>query len=257
MTSQITDNVVFLQFKRFLKENAEKETHKVNKREAKEEDFEKEMQELFVQFLKEKYPVMRSSPHQMVAMMTSPDPEQTLNLHTNINPPDPSDDPCAENEEGSDEREDTDSNETQRRKREVDGGADECENCVAKDNLALTFDKWGPVFEITFDMKIIKVPDDWHNLYHWTTGRDSTRYPAIFIMSNFGDISGTFLELNLSPDHHWFKLNLNQWYNLKLKKGIEQFEFRLDDKLLWNVSNRQTQLHNWKLYKSNPWYKSG
>ena len=81
MTSQITDNVVFLQFKRFLKENAEKETHKANKREAKEEDFEKEMQELFVQFLKEKYPGMRSSPHQMVAMMTSPDPEQTLNLH--------------------------------------------------------------------------------------------------------------------------------------------------------------------------------
>ena len=61
----------------------------------------------------------------MVAMMTSPDPEQTLNLHTNINPPDPSDDPCAENVEGSDEKEDTD--EKQRRKREVDGGADECE----------------------------------------------------------------------------------------------------------------------------------
>ena len=130
MTSQITDNVVFLQFKRFLKENAEKETHQVNKREAKEEDFEKEMQELFVQFLKEKYPGMRSSPHQMVAMMTSPDPEQTLNLHTNINPPDPSDDPCAENEEGSDEKEDTD--EKQRRKREVDGGADECEKIGPK-----------------------------------------------------------------------------------------------------------------------------
>ena len=121
--------MVFLQFKRFLKENAETETHKVTKRET-EEDFEKEMQELFLRFLNEKYPGMKSSPNQMVAMMTSPDPEQTLNSHTNLNPPDPSDDPCAEN----DEKEDFESTKKQRRKREVDGDreGDECENCFTK-----------------------------------------------------------------------------------------------------------------------------
>ena len=45
--------------------------------------------------MEEKYPGVRSSPAQMVALMTSPDPSQALNVQTNVNPPEPSDDPCA------------------------------------------------------------------------------------------------------------------------------------------------------------------
>ena len=57
---------------------------------------ETDMNNQFKKFMEEKYPGMKSSPNQMVAMMTSPDPGQALSVQTNVYPPDPSDDPCAE-----------------------------------------------------------------------------------------------------------------------------------------------------------------
>ena len=62
----------------------------------REKDDSSGIDDLFKKFMEEKYPGMKSSPNQMVAMMTSPDPGQALSVQTNVNPPDPSDDPCAE-----------------------------------------------------------------------------------------------------------------------------------------------------------------
>ena len=76
------DNVMLLQFQRFV-QNQEKANGIV-------------IDHLFKKFMEEKYPGVRSSPAQMVAIMTSPDPSQALSVQTNVNPPDPSDDPCAE-----------------------------------------------------------------------------------------------------------------------------------------------------------------
>ena len=75
------DNVLLLQFQRFV-QNQEK-ANGIG------------IDHLFKKFMEEKYPGVRGSPAQMVALMTSPDPRQALGVQTNVNPPDPSDDPCA------------------------------------------------------------------------------------------------------------------------------------------------------------------
>ena len=83
--------MVLHQFQRFVRENL-----KANSNGGSSSGQATNMNEQFKKFMEEKYPGMKSSPNQMVAMMTSPDPGQALSVQTNVNPPDPSDDPCAE-----------------------------------------------------------------------------------------------------------------------------------------------------------------
>ena len=92
--------MVLHQFQRFVRENL-----KANSNGGSSSGQVTNMNEKFKKFMEEKYPGMKSSPNQMVAMMTSPDPGQALSVQTNVNPPDPSDDPCAEDTNSRKKRE--------------------------------------------------------------------------------------------------------------------------------------------------------
>ena len=46
--------------------------------------------------------------------------------------------------------------------------------------------KWGPGFNLKFDIKIKKVTNEWHNLLHFTTEDDSSRVPRLWLNSQNG-----------------------------------------------------------------------
>ena len=58
------------------------------------------MQELFEQFMLKEYPGMKRPPNQMVELMTSPAPSQTISAQATLNPPE---DPCEDLEQAQEE----------------------------------------------------------------------------------------------------------------------------------------------------------
>ena len=92
--------MVLHQFQRFVRENAKAKSN-ADSSNGQETD----INDQYKKFMEEKYPGMKSSPNQMVAMMTSPDPGQALSVQTNVNPLDRSNDPCAEDSNSRKKRE--------------------------------------------------------------------------------------------------------------------------------------------------------
>ena len=87
----LIDSAVFHQFTEYLEEKQSKQetkpTRSINKRDTKEgstDDLQKQMEE----FLRDTYPGMKRMPNELIELMTSPDPEKTMNIKANLNPED-------------------------------------------------------------------------------------------------------------------------------------------------------------------------
>ena len=87
----LIDSAVFHQFTEYLEEKQSKQetkpTRSINKRDTKEDstdDIQKQMEE----FLHDTYPGMKRMPNELIELMTSPDPEKTMNIKANLNPED-------------------------------------------------------------------------------------------------------------------------------------------------------------------------
>ena len=77
------------QFKQYLANKYNHTEHDIHKREVNKKS--EDQQKLWKQFLQDVYPGMKRPPNEMVELMTSPNPDKTMNIIANINPPE---DPC-------------------------------------------------------------------------------------------------------------------------------------------------------------------
>ena len=57
---------------------------------------------------------------------------------------------------------------------------------IQENRLVQTIDTWGPDFNIKFDMRIVKLPNGYHNILHYTTGGNANRIPALWLDSHRG-----------------------------------------------------------------------
>ena len=57
---------------------------------------------------------------------------------------------------------------------------------LKRDSMVRRFKKWGPGFNLKFDIKVKKVTNKWHNLLHFTTEEDSSRVPGLWLNSQNG-----------------------------------------------------------------------
>ena len=46
--------------------------------------------------------------------------------------------------------------------------------------------KWGPGFNLKFDINVTKITNKWHNLLHFTKEKDSSRVPGLWLNSQNG-----------------------------------------------------------------------
>ena len=108
----LIDSAVFHQFTEYLEEKQSKQetkpTRSINKRDTKEDstvDVQKQMEE----FLSDTYPGMKRMPNELIELMTSPDPEKTMNIKANLNP---EDEKCKPSEDHIQETNGNEENET-------------------------------------------------------------------------------------------------------------------------------------------------
>ena len=87
----LLDSAVFHQFTEYLEEKQSKQEanrkRRVNKRENKE-DSTVDVQTQMEEFLHETYPGMKRLPNELIELMTSSNPDKTMNIKANLNPQD-------------------------------------------------------------------------------------------------------------------------------------------------------------------------
>ena len=78
---------MYHQFSQYLQEK-DKYGNNVQKRDTTAESKSEQIQSHMLDFLKDVYPGLTGMPNKLVRLLTSPDPDTTLNLRTNLNPED-------------------------------------------------------------------------------------------------------------------------------------------------------------------------
>ena len=251
-----SDAAVYLQFQRYMETKKADSDHSVQKRETSAAST--DMQELFLEFMEDQYPGMKSPPNQMVALMTSPDPSQTLSAQAHLNPPE---DPCEDVDESSDYNYGDYEGEPGQETEDDDTNAEKSDSkVVKKDNLVKTFDTWGHNFIISFQIKVLKKPLGYHNLYHWTNTNDkSASLPAIYMGTEKGS-AYLAIEVKKSDAINPFKskipLELNKWYSLQLEQKEKKLLVIEDQSLFQTLITNQTEHKNVAFYQSSPWFPS-
>ena len=75
---------VVFQFNQYLANKYNRSVHDIHKREVNTNS--EDQQKLWKDFLQDIYPGMKRPPNEMIEVMTSPNPDTTMNIMANINP---------------------------------------------------------------------------------------------------------------------------------------------------------------------------
>ena len=100
------------------------------------------------------------------------------------------------------------------------------------------------------------------NMFHMTTGKDSSRTPAVFVRPGGGLHIATGLN-NTANFYHDFptQSTVGEWTKVRVcqefQNGKLRYKVFLDDVEQLNVVNsKPVELENVKVYTSNPWYQA-
>ena len=125
-----------------------------------------------------------------------------------------------------------------------------------KGQVIQTFEKWGSIFKVEFD---IRPNFDWHqvtSVLHLTTGEESRRIPAVLVRSNQFHISTT-LDGN---GNYWFNYEFEegQKYHFVIEQtvedGIVMYKIIVDGEVVHSKQNNNPQdFNNVMAYVSDPW----
>ena len=145
-----------------------------------------------------------------------------------------------------------------------------------------TFDKWGPYYKITLEIKPVQNPEEsfdsgYHNLIHLTSGAERNAYgsriPSVIVKGKVIFVRITNCD-NCDNAHGGtgkgfkFTMNHDKWYTLQLEQrqtGPEAsvFEFLVDgspiqesEQVKESLETLNDQYENVKLYLSDPWFES-
>ena len=134
---------------------------------------------------------------------------------------------------------------------------------IRMNRLVQTIDTWGPDFQITFDMRIVRLPMGLRNILHFTTGKTiggtKEHIPALFLLNSSGIVQ---LEIIMGePDAQYTKfidLELKKNYSINLVQRNGVFNVQVNDSDMWKVKNKNGSkvYRNVKYFLSNPWQRS-
>ena len=142
-----------------------------------------------------------------------------------------------------------------------------------------TFDKWGPYYKITLEIKPVQNPEEslYHNLIHLTSGPAKQAYgsriPTVVLRGKVIFVRITNYDNALTENGGMgrvfkFTMNHDKWYTLQLEQrqtGPEAsvFEFLVDgspiqesEQVKESLETLNDQYENVKLYLSDPWFES-
>jgi len=147
---------------------------------------------------------------------------------------------------------------------------------VKHGHLVKTWAFWGPNFNISFDIKVLKKPDTYHSVMHFTTGsndvnqggKQGSRIPAIWL--NSYDLQGDKTYFYVAMEHYtrgdggklhemkqFIGMNLNEWYSVEMSQRDGQFTLKINGATVTfpnTAFSKQPVFQDVKWYQSDPWH---
>ena len=130
-----------------------------------------------------------------------------------------------------------------------------------KSNLVTTIERWGPDFEISFKLKVNKMPPSgpWHSVLQMTTGQfccwAGTRIPGVWLFASYGKpILHTSIAMTRDAKAGNFELELNKVYTVLLTQIGGTFKVTVDGSVVWQHQTgiASEPFTDVKYYLSNP-----
>ena len=99
---------------------------------------------------------------------------------------------------------------------------------LKRNSMVRSLNKWGPGFNLKFDINVTKITNKWHNLLHFTTEEDSSRVPGLWLNSQNGK---PIIQLSIENKALIGKIEVTRSW-LDSQKGKSIIEMTVDNKTL-------------------------
>ena len=134
-----------------------------------------------------------------------------------------------------------------------------------KGNLVKTYRNWGHNFHIGFEIKIkpniSTNVSRWHNVLHFTTGRNfetrGSRIPGVWLYppDRKGIAAYLYVEMQLNDTFHphWQRMSYNDT-KVELHQKDGNFSLIVDDATEWSITTGDQNYENVQFWLPDPWH---
>ena len=103
--------------------------------------------------------------------------------------------------------------------------------------LIKTFSKFSPYFELRTKVKVNKIIDGYAALWHFTTGINGIRVPALFQYPSPNNRLAVHYLVNGNNRAYNWEIQIGTWYTIQLSQMGRDLELIIDGKIVWTETN--------------------